>query len=65
MVIGIVQLPTWMGGQLLSGVQPLEAASYQILLMFMLTLATLLATLLVIEGLVRQFFTSAAQLKEL
>ncbi|MBW4550578.1 MAG: iron export ABC transporter permease subunit FetB [Aphanocapsa sp. GSE-SYN-MK-11-07L] len=65
MVIGIVQLPTWMGGQLLSGVQPLEAASYQILLMFMLTVATLLATLLVIEGLARQFFTSAAQLKEL
>ncbi len=65
MVIGIVQLPTWMGGQLLSGVPPLEAASYQILLMFMLTLATLLATLLVVEGLARQFFSPAAQLREL
>jgi putative ABC transport system permease protein len=65
MVIGIVQIPTWMGGQLLSGVSPLEAASYQILLMFMLTLATLLATVLVVEGLTRQFFTSAAQLKNL
>ncbi len=65
MVIGIVQIPTWMGGQLLSGVPPLEAASYQILLIFMLSLATLLATVLVVEGLARQFFTPAAQLKEL
>jgi ABC-type iron transport system FetAB permease component len=33
--------------------------------MFMLTLATLLATVLVVEGLTRQFFTPAAQLKNL
>lgn len=62
MVVGIVTLPGIITGQLLSGVEPLEAASYQILIMFMLAFATLITTLLVTEGLYRQFFNQAAQL---
>lgn len=63
MVVGIVTLPGIITGQLLSGVSPLEAASYQILIMFMLAFATLITTLLVTTGIYRQFFNQAAQLK--
>lgn len=62
MVVGIVTLPGIITGQLLSGVNPLDAASYQILVMFMLAFANLLTALLVTQGLSRQFFTAAAQL---
>ena len=62
MVVGIVTLPGMITGQLLSGVDPLDASSYQILIMFMLAFANLVTTLLVTEGLCRQFFNSAAQL---
>lgn len=62
MVVGIVQLPGMITGQLLSGVDPQEAASYQILIMFMLAFANLITTLLVTQGLYRQFFTKSDQL---
>lgn len=62
MVVGIVTLPGIITGQLLSGVNPLDAASYQILIMFMLAFANLVTTLLVTQGLCRQFFNKAAQL---
>lgn len=62
MVVGIVVLPGIITGQLLSGVDPLDAASYQILIMFMLVFANLITALLVTQGLCRQFFNSAAQL---
>lgn len=63
MVVGIVTLPGTISGQLLSGVDPLDAASYQILIMFMLAFANLVTTLLVTQGLYRQFFNSSAQLQ--
>jgi putative ABC transport system permease protein len=47
---------------MLSGVSPLDAASYQILIMFVLALATVIATLLLTEGLSRKFFNQDAQL---
>jgi len=63
MVVGMVTLPTIISGQLLSGVDPLNAASYQILIMFMLALANLITTVLVTQGLMRQFFNAQAQLR--
>ena len=63
MVVGIVTLPGIITGQLLSGIDPLNAASYQILIMFMLAFTNLITTLLVTQGLVRQFFNDQAQLK--
>jgi len=63
MVIGVVTLPGTITGQLLSGVQPLEAAAYQILIMFMVALANITTTILVTHGLCRQFFNIEAQLK--
>ncbi|MGB3298408.1 MAG: iron export ABC transporter permease subunit FetB [Phormidesmis sp.] len=62
MVVGLVTLPGIITGQLLAGADPLTAAVYQILIMFMLALATLIAALVVTYGIVKQFFTSAMQL---
>ncbi len=61
MVVGIVTLPGIITGQILAGASPLNAALYQILIMFMLALATLITSLLVIRGIQRQFFNLAAQ----
>jgi putative ABC transport system permease protein len=62
MVVGIVTLPGIMSGQLLSGVNPLQAAAYQMLIMFMLAFATLLTTTLVTWGICQKFFNQAEQL---
>lgn len=61
LVAGIVTIPGMMTGQLLSGVDPLNAASYQILVMLMIALANLLTTLWVTAGLYRQYFNQNAQ----
>ncbi|NER94102.1 MAG: iron export ABC transporter permease subunit FetB [Symploca sp. SIO1B1] len=63
MVVGIVTLPGIITGQLLSGIDPLNAASYQILIMFMLAFTNLITTILVTQGLMRQFFNAQAQLR--
>ncbi|MDX2231997.1 MAG: iron export ABC transporter permease subunit FetB [Leptolyngbyaceae cyanobacterium bins.349] len=62
MVVGLVTLPGIMTGQLLSGVPPLVATSYQMVIMFMLAFTTLVTTLLVASGICRQFFNPAGQL---
>jgi putative ABC transport system permease protein len=61
-MVGIVTLPGMITGQILSGVDPLNAASYQILIMFMVALANLLTSLLVTYGLSQKFFNSQGQL---
>ena len=62
MVVGIVTLPGIITGQLLSGVNPLNASLYQMLIMFMLAFSTLLTALLVTWSICRQSFNKAAQL---
>ncbi len=70
MIIGMVTIPGFMSGLLVSGVhsnqipfQPAsEAASYQILLLFMVAFSNLLTTVLLTNALSRQFFNSNAQL---
>ncbi|MEA5621223.1 iron export ABC transporter permease subunit FetB [Cronbergia sp. UHCC 0137] len=62
MLIGMATLPTFTTGQLLAGINPLDAVSYQILIIFMVAVANLLTTILITKGLCRQFFNSAAQL---
>ena len=64
MVVGIVTLPGTITGQLLGGADPLTAAVYQILIMFMLALANLVAALVVCYGIMQQFFTPAMQLTD-
>lgn len=62
LIVGIVTLPGTITGQILSGVNPLNAATYQMLIMFILAFATLTTTVLLVAGLDRQFFNKAAQL---
>ncbi|MBD2665862.1 hypothetical protein B6N60_00309 [Richelia sinica FACHB-800] len=62
MLIGMVTVPIFTSGQLLGGIKPLEAVSYEILLLFMVAVGNLLTTILVTNGLCRQFFNPAMQL---
>ncbi|HAC63922.1 MAG TPA: iron export ABC transporter permease subunit FetB [Cyanothece sp. UBA12306] len=62
MVVGIVSLPGMFTGQVLAGTDPLNASSYQILILFMIVFANLLTAILVTEGIYRKYFNSQAQL---
>lgn len=62
MLVGMVAIPGITTGQLIAGVQPLDAISYEILIIFMIAFANLLTTVLITKGLCSQFFNSAAQL---
>ena len=48
MVTGIVSLPGMMTGQLLSGISPLEAVKYQIVILFLIASGTALGTMSVV-----------------
>jgi len=62
MVVGLVQLPGMMTGQMLAGQSPLLAVRYQIVVAFMLAGATAMTTVIVVLWYRRTFFTAAAQL---
>ena len=62
MVVGLVTLPGMITGQILGGADPLNAALYQILIMFMLAFATLTTAILVAYSIKQQFFNQAMQL---
>lgn len=62
-LVGVVTLPGILTGQLLGGVDPLSAVSYQLLILFSLAFANLLTTSLITAGIYRQFFTPQAQLR--
>jgi putative ABC transport system permease protein len=61
-VAGLGLLPNLMAGTLLAGFDPVQAAAYQLLILFMGAFATLVSILLLITGIQRTFFTSHAQL---
>ena len=62
MVVGLVSLPGMFTGQVLAGAEPLEAASYQILILFMITVGDLVTMLLVTRGIVQKLFNQDYQL---
>ncbi len=62
MVVGLVQLPGMMTGQILAGQSPLLAVRYQVLVAFMLTGATAMTSVMVALWYRRTFFTAASQL---
>ena len=62
MVVGIVSLPGMFTGQVLAGIPPLDAVSYQILILFAIALTNIFAAILVTEGVYRHFFNENAQL---
>ncbi len=62
MVVGLVTLPGMFTGQVLAGTDPLNAASYQILILFAIALTNLIAAFLITESLYRRFFNQNLQL---
>ena len=63
MVIGLIQIPGIMTGQMLSGVDPLMAARYQIIVLFMLVLGKTLVLTFGLKFIAKQYFTGAHQLR--
>lgn len=63
MTVGLVQLPGMMTGQILAGSSPLVAIEYQIVVMFMLAVASATAALLFVRLAARRYLTPAHQLR--
>ena len=61
MIVGIVSLPGMMTGQLLAGVEPVQAVRYQVVIMFLIASATALGTLGVVLLGYRRLFSPAHQ----
>ncbi|MER3435368.1 MAG: iron export ABC transporter permease subunit FetB [Leptolyngbya sp. ERB_1_1] len=61
-IVGLATLPEILSGQLLGGADPIRATAFQIVILFMVAFSTLLATLLVTDGIGRNFFNDQAQL---
>ncbi len=62
LVVGLVSFPGMFTGQVLAGATPLNAASYQIMILFAIVLTNLIVTVLVTEGVYRRFFNESYQL---
>ncbi len=63
MTVGLVQLPGMMTGQILAGTSPLLAIRYQIVVVFMLAVATAVGSLLFVRLAVGRYLTPAHQLR--
>ncbi|MEO8495920.1 MAG: iron export ABC transporter permease subunit FetB [Planctomycetota bacterium] len=61
MVVGIVSLPGMMTGQLLSGVEPMQAVKYQIVIMFLIASATALGSVGIVLLAYRRLFSAQHQ----
>ncbi len=61
MVVGIVSLPGMMTGQLVSGMAPLQAVKYQIVIMFLIASATALGTVGVVTLTFLRLFNGSHQ----
>jgi putative ABC transport system permease protein len=64
MTVGIVSLPGMMTGQVLSGTSPLIAVRYQIVVMYMITAAVMISSLLIVLQGYKKFFTRNHQFCE-
>jgi len=63
MTVGVVQLPGMMTGQILAGASPVVAIRYQIVVVFMLAVATAVGSLLFVRLAVGRYLTPAHQLR--
>lgn len=62
MVVGLVSLPGMFTGQVLSGIDPINASSYQLLILFLIITTNLMTSILVTESIYRSFFNRNWQL---
>ncbi len=63
MMVGLVQIPGVMTGQILAGIDPIIAVRYQIMIMYMWVTSAALTDILVLAFVYRAFFTSNDQIK--
>jgi len=63
MVVGIVQLPGMMTGQIIGGVEPEQSVRYQIIIMYMLTASVTVSCISILYLLYRKLFTKEEQLR--
>ncbi len=63
-VVGLGNVPTFMAGELIGGVDPLKAAAVQLLIMLMSLLATLITGWGLCAGIQRYLFSAADQLQQ-
>ena len=63
MTVGVVQLPGMMTGQILAGASPLTAIRYQMVVVFMMAVATALGSLVFVRLAVGRYLTRAHQLR--
>ena len=63
MTVGVVQLPGMMTGQIVAGASPMTAIRYQIVVVFMLAVATALGSLIFVRLAVARYLTPAHQLR--
>lgn len=63
LVVGIVSLPGMMTGQILAGNDPTQAVRYQIMVMYMITSAAVITSVVGVMVAVRSAFTQAHQLR--
>ena len=61
--VGLVQLPGMMTGMIIAGANPLQAVRYQLMVMFVLTVATFLCAIIMGYLTYPTFFTAAHQLR--
>jgi putative ABC transport system permease protein len=64
MMVGLVQLPGVMTGQILAGIDPLIAVRYQIMIMYMWVTSAAITNILVVGLVARQYFTPQHQLRK-
>jgi len=63
MIVGIVQLPGMMTGQIIGGVAPEQSVRYQIVIMYMLAASVTISCICILYLLYRQLFTKEEQLR--
>ena len=65
MVAGLVTIPGFLSGELLADVQPVNAAGYQIVILFAVMASNTIAALLVTSGIANRYFNKYAQLQSI
>jgi putative ABC transport system permease protein len=63
MVAGLVTIPGFLTGELLANSQPVNAAGYQIVILFSVLASNTIATIIVVNGIASRYFNQDAQLR--
>ena len=65
MVAGLVTIPGFLSGELMTSIQPVNAAGYQIIVMLMVMAGNTISTILVTRGIANRYFNQYDQLQSL